>query len=138
MRESPIGSAPGRLGLVELIGQLGEELVRLVHQEVALAKQELRESLRLTMSGAILIAVGALLALLAVIMLLVLVVELVAAHALAAGVLALVLGGAAAGLLLVGKTRLRVGPPERAFPQTMASLKEDVAWAKQRLKRNGK
>jgi hypothetical protein len=129
---------PGRLGVIELIGQLGEELLRLVHQEIALAKQELRESLRLTMSGAILIAVGALLALLAVIMLLVLLVELVAAHALAAGVLALVFGGTAAGLVLVGKARLRVGPPERALPQTMASLKEDVAWAKQQLKRNEK
>lgn len=135
MQGSPIG---GRLGVIELIGQLGEDLMRLAHQEIALAKQELRESLRLTISGAILIAVGALLALLAVIMLLVVVVQLVAAHALAAGVLALVFGGAAVGLLLVGKARLRVGPPERALPQTMASLKEDMAWAKQRLKRNGK
>jgi uncharacterized membrane protein YqjE len=138
MQVPPIGKVPRRLGVVELIGQLGEDLMRLVHQEIALAKQELRESLRLTVSGAILIAAGALLALLAVIMLLVLVVQLVAAHALAAGVLALVLGGAAAALVLVGKARLRVGPPARTLPQTMASLKEDVAWAKQQLKRNEK
>jgi uncharacterized membrane protein YqjE len=138
MRQSPIGRVPGRPGVVELIGHLGEDLTRLVHQEVALAKQEVRESLRLTVSGAILIAVGALLALLAVIMLLVLVVELVAAHALAAGVLALVLGGVAVALVLVGKARLRVGPPSRTLPHTMASLKEDVAWAKQQLKRNEK
>jgi len=35
---------------------------------------------------------------------------------------------------LIGKGMLKIGPP----PKTMTTLKEDAAWAKQVLKRNGK
>jgi len=127
-----------RPSTLELARQLGDGILRLVYQEIALAKQEFKEALALTRLGAMLLAAGALCALLALIMLLVFLVVLIPAHALAAGILTVAFAGLAGVLVLLGKSRLRVGPPERAMPNTIASLKEDVEWAKQRLKRDEK
>ncbi len=125
-----------RASVLELARELGDGVLRLVQQEIALAKQEFKEALDLTRLGAMLLAAGGLCALLALIMLLVLLVVLIPWHALTAGILTVVLAGLAGALLLLGKSRLRVGPPERAMPNTIASLKEDMEWAKRQLKRD--
>jgi uncharacterized membrane protein YqjE len=137
-QDHPIADHGPPTGALTLIGRLAEDALRLVYQQVALARQEVREMIALTRTAAMLLAASALCALLALIMLLVLVVLVVPAHALAAATLVVVLVALATVLALMGKARLRVGPPERALPHTVASLKEDLEWVKQQLKRNGK
>jgi uncharacterized membrane protein YqjE len=102
----------GGRGLIDLARLAVEDTVRLVQQEIQLAKIELKEMLQSNLKAAVFIP----------------------AHALVAGietalflVLAVILG-------LIGKRMLKIGPP----PKTMTTLKEDAEWAKQVLKRNGK
>src|SRR5437879_11284451 len=123
-----------RHGLIDLARLAGEDTVRLVQQEIQLAKIELKEMLRSNIKAAVFLGIAAFCGLLFFIMLLVTIALIIPAHALVAGietllflVLALILG-------LVGKSRLLIGPP----PKTMTTLKEDAEWAKQVLKRNGK
>ena len=123
-----------RHGLIDLARVAVEDTVRLVQQEIQLAKIELKEMLRSNIKAAVFLGIAALCGLLFFIMLLVTIALIIPAHALVAGietvlflVLALILG-------LVGKSRLLIGPP----PKTMTTLKEDAEWAKQVLKRNGK
>ena len=99
-----------RHGLIDLARVAVEDTVRLVQQEIQLAKIELKEMLRSNIKAAVFLGIAALCGLLFFILL-----------------LALILG-------LVGKSRLLIGPP----PKTMTTLKEDAEWAKQVLKRNGK
>jgi uncharacterized membrane protein YqjE len=145
MDSAPRASAPdaarsaatngdGRRGLIELARVAVEDTVRLVQQEIQLAKIELKEMLRSNVQAAIFLGVAGLCGLLFLVMLLVTIALLISPHALVAGietavflVLAIVLG-------LVGKSMLKVGPP----PKTMTTLKEDAEWARQVLKRNGK
>ena len=124
----------GRHGLIDLARVAVEDTVRLVQQEIQLAKIELKEMLRSNIKAAVFLGIAAFCGLLFFIMLLVTIALIIPAHALVAGietvlflVLALILG-------LVGKSRLLIGPP----PKTMTTLKEDAEWAKQVLKRNGK
>ena len=123
-----------RHGLIDLARVAVEDTVRLVQQEIQLAKIELKEMLRSNIKAAVFLGIAALCGLLFFIMLLVTIALIIPAHALVAGietvlflVLALILG-------LVGKSMLLIGPP----PKTMTTLKEDAEWAKQVLKRNGK
>ena len=123
-----------RHGLIDLARVAVEDTVRLVQQEIQLAKIELREMLRSNIKAAVFLGIAAFCGLLFFIMLLVTIALIIPAHALVAGietvlflVLALILG-------LVGKSMLLIGPP----PKTMTTLKEDAEWAKQVLKRNGK
>ena len=123
-----------RRGLIDLARLAVEDTVRLVQQEIQLAKIELKEMLLSNVKAAVFLGVAAFCGLLFFIMLLVTIALIIPAHALVAGiemvlflVLAVILG-------LVGKSMLKIGPP----PKTMTTLKEDAEWAKQVLKRNGK
>src|SRR6266851_205649 len=124
----------GRRGLIDLARVAVEDTVRLVQQEIQLAKIEVQEMLASNLKAAVFLGVAAFCGLLFFIMLLVLIALIIPAHALVAGietalflVLAVILG-------LIGKSMLKIGPP----PKTMTTLKEDAEWAKQVLKRNGK
>ncbi len=124
----------GRRGLIDLARLAVEDTVRLVQQEIQLAKIELKEMLLSNLKAAVFLGIAAFCGLLFFIMLLVFIALLIPAHALVAGietalflVLAVVLG-------LFGRGMLKIGPP----PKTMTTLKEDAEWAKQVLKRNGK
>ena len=123
-----------RHGLIDLARVAVEDTVRLVQQEIQLAKIELKEMLRSNIKAVVFLGIAALCGLLFFILLLVTIALIIPAHALVAGietglflVLAVILG-------LVGKRMLQIGPP----PKTMTTLKEDAEWAKQVLKRNGK
>jgi uncharacterized membrane protein YqjE len=135
---SPESGANGRRGLVDLTVLAVEDILRLVQQEIQLAKLELKEMLVSSAWGGALLAAAGLFALLFLIFLFVtlaLVFPLPPSpHALAAGIETGVFLVLAAVLGLIGKSRLRIGTP----PKTMTSLKEDAEWAKNLLKRNGK
>jgi uncharacterized membrane protein YqjE len=135
---APESGANGRRGLVDLTVLAVEDILRLVQQEIQLAKLELKEMLVSSAWGVALLAAAGLFALLFLIFLFVtlaLVFPLPASpHALAAGIETGVFLVLAAALGLIGKSRLRIGAP----PKTMTSLKEDAEWAKNLLKRNGK
>jgi uncharacterized membrane protein YqjE len=140
MDSSPRASAPetanvdGRRGLIELARVAVEDTVRLVQQEIQLAKVELQEMLRSNIRAAIFLGVAALCGLLFLVMLLVTVALLIPPHALAAGIETIIFLLLLIILALVGKANLKIGAP----PKTMTTLKEDAEWAKQVLKRNGK
>src|SRR2546425_8835404 len=124
----------GRRGLIDLARVAVEDTVRLVQQEIQLAKIEIKEMLVSNLKAAVFLGIAALCGLLFFIMLLVTIALVIPAHALVAGietalflVLAVILG-------LMGKGMLKIGAP----PKTMTTLKEDAEWAKTVLKRNGK
>lgn len=130
--------ANGRSGLADLAMLAVEDVLRLVQQEIQLAKLELKEMLVSSAWGGALLAAAGLFALLFLVFLFVtlaLVFPLPPSpHALVAGIEAGVFLLLAAVLGLIGKSRLRIGAP----PKTLTSLKEDAEWAKSLLKRNGK
>ena len=143
MDSSPRASAPestrainanGRRGVIELARVAMEDTIRLVQQEIQLAKIEVKEMLQTNIKAAIFLGGAALCALLFLIMLLVTIALVIPAHALAAGIETVIFLVLTAVLALVGKSMLKIGPP----PKTMTTLKEDAEWAKQVLKRNGK
>jgi uncharacterized membrane protein YqjE len=123
-----------QLSVPELAQRLASTTQALVQAEIALAKQEAREDLRVTIRGAILIALGAGLLLFATICL------LVALTSATAALLNWPLWGAAllwvlifavigAICLVLGRQRIQTNPLSR----TRASLKEVEQWARQRL-----
>ena len=124
----------GRRGLIDLARVAVEDSVRLVQQEIQLAKIEIREMLSSNIKAAIFLGAAGLCALLFLVMLLVTIALWIPNHALAALVETVVFLVLAAILGLVGKNMLKLGAP----PKTMTTLKEDAEWAKQVLKRNGK
>jgi uncharacterized membrane protein YqjE len=124
----------GRRGLIDLARLAVEDVIKLVQQEIQLAKIELREMLRSNIKAAIFLSLAGFCGLLFFVMLLVTIALVIPAHALTAGietalflVLVILFG-------LIGKSMLKIGAP----PKTMTTLKEDAEWAKQVLKRNGK
>ena len=123
-----------RHGLIDLARVAVEDTVRLVQQEIQLAKIELKEMLQSNLKAAVFLGVAAFCGLLFFIMLLVTIALIIPAHALVAGIETVVFLLLAVILALVGKSMLKIGPP----PKTMTTLKEDAEWAKQVLKRNGK
>ena len=123
-----------RRGVIELARVAVEDTIRLVQQEVQLAKIEIQEMLRSNLRAAIFLGVAGVCGLLFFIMLLVFIALLIPAHALVAGIEAVVFLVLAVILGLSGKGMLKIGPP----PKTITTLKEDAEWAKQVLKRNGK
>ena len=127
-------NANGRRGLIDLARVAVEDTVRLVQQEIQLAKIEIREMLRSNIRAAVFLGAAALCGLLFIVMLLVTIALLIPAHALAAGIETLIFLLLLIILGLLGKSMLKIGPP----PKTMTTLKEDAEWAKQVLKRNGK
>ena len=124
----------GRHGLIDLARVAVEDTVRLVQQEIQLAKIEVREMLSTNIRGAAMLAAAGLSALLCVVMLLVALIEWIPNHVLAALIAALIFAIICLVLVFIGKGMLKIGPP----PKTMTTLKEDAEWAKQVLKRNGK
>lgn len=133
----------GRRGLVELARIAVEDTVRLVQQEIQLAKIEIQEMLRSNIQAAIFLGAAGLCAVLGLVMLLVFIplmfltgnhVWIFPVPAFVALVEVVVFLVGAALLGLIGKNKLKIGAP----PKTMTTLKEDAEWARQVLKRNGK
>ncbi len=123
-----------RHGLIDLARVAVEDTVRLVQQEIQLAKIEIKEMLRSNIKAAVFLGIAAVCGLLFFILLLVTIALIIPAHALVAGIETVLFLVLAVILGLVGKRMLQIGPP----PKTMTTLKEDAEWAKQVLKRNGK
>ena len=124
----------GRRGLIDLARLAVEDTVRLVQQEIQLAKIEIKEMLVSNLRAASFLAIAAFCGLLFFIMLLVTIALVIPAHALVAGIETAVFLVLAVILGLLGKANLKVGAP----PKTMTTLKEDAEWAKTVLKRNRK
>src|ERR1700682_2349554 len=124
----------GRLGLIDLPRGAVEDTVRLVQQEIQLAKIELKEMLASNLKAAVFLGIAAFCALLFFIMLLVTIALIIPAHELVAGIETVVFLILAAILGLIGNNMMEIGAP----PKTMTTLKEDAEWARQVLKRNGK
>jgi uncharacterized membrane protein YqjE len=124
----------GRRGLIDLARTAVEDTVLLVQQEIQLAKIETLEMLRSNLIAAVLLGIAAFCGLVFFLMLLVTIAFIIPAHALVAGIETVLFLVLAVVLALIGKSRLKIGPP----PKTMTTLKEDAAWARQVLKRNGK
>jgi len=124
----------GRRGLIDLARVAVEDTVRLVQQEIQLAKIEIKEMLASNLKAAVFLGIAAFCGLLFFIMLLVTIALLIPAHALVAGIETVLFLILAVILGLIGKGMLKIGAP----PKTMTTLKEDAEWAKTVLKRNGK
>lgn len=119
----------------ELASEVVQDVQRLINLELMLARQELKE---LAITNAIAVAcmaVAAILAILAVFVgLPVLVVVAVPSHWQAALVWTIAYLVVAGGLLMLGRSRLRLRLPTK----TLDSLKENKEWAIHQLKSNGK
>jgi hypothetical protein len=134
MTQSDPGRRPGIFALVRRLVSGGVQLARL---EVVHARQEVGQMLGELKGAGILLAIAAGLVLLALIALVDFIIFGVAALlgflpmwlvALLVALLLLVI----AGLLgWIGVRRIKIGPPE----ETIASVKEDIAWAKRLLRR---
>jgi len=124
----------GRRGLIDLARLAVEDTMRLVQQEIQLAKIEIKEMLQSNIKAAVFLGIAAFCGLVFFLMLLVTIALVIPAHALVAGIETLLFLVLAVILGLLGKSMLQIGPP----PKTMTTLKEDAEWAKQVLKRNGK
>jgi uncharacterized membrane protein YqjE len=126
--------ANGSRGMIDLARTAVEDTIRLVQQEIRLAKLEVREMLAANIRGAIMLALAGLSALLFLVSGLVWLALVLPAHALVAGIEALAFLVIAALLGFFGVRSLKIGPP----PKTMTTLKEDAEWARHLLKRSGK
>ncbi|HEV2013362.1 MAG TPA: phage holin family protein [Candidatus Dormibacteraeota bacterium] len=127
-------NANGRRGLIDLARVAMEDTIRLVQQEIQLAKIEIKEMLLSNLKAAAFLGIAAFCGLLFFIMLLVTIALVIPSHALVAGIETVLFLILAVILALAGKRMLKIGPP----PKTMTTLKEDAEWARQVLKRNGK
>jgi uncharacterized membrane protein YqjE len=123
-----------RRGVIDLARLAVEDTIRLVQQEIQLAKIELKEMLLSNIKAAIFLALAAVCGLFFLVMLLVTIALLIPAHALVAGIETAVFLVLLVVFALIGKSLLKIGPPQK----TMTTLKEDAEWARQVLKRNGK
>jgi uncharacterized membrane protein YqjE len=127
---------PRRESILGLTRQLLGGIVQLVRLEVTHGRQELGEMLTETRGGLILIGIAAGLIFAALISLVTFIILAIAALSglpgwLVALLVFIVLAAVAALLGYQGVRRIRIGPPE----ETIASVKEDVAWARRLLKR---
>ena len=144
---STASNGNGRRGVIELARMAVEDTVRLVQQEIQLAKIEIQETLRSNIKAAIFLGAGGLCALLLLVSLLVFIplmfltgnhVWVFPVPAFVALVEAIVFLILAAILIFSGISSLKIGGPPKLVPKTMTTLKEDAEWARQVLKRNGK
>jgi uncharacterized membrane protein YqjE len=127
---------PRRESILGLVRHLLGGVVQLVRLEVTHGRQELGAMLAETRGGLILIGIAAGLLVAALISLVTFVILAIAALSslpgwLVALLVFIVLSAVAALLGYRGVRRIRIGPPE----ETIASVKEDVAWAKRLLRR---
>ncbi len=127
-------STDGQRGLLDLTRTAIEDLVRLIQQEIQLAKVEVREMLTSSVKGGAMLAAAGVCGLIFLLLALVTIALVFPPHALIAGIETALFLVAAIVLGLVGKSRLKIGPPK----ETLTSLKEDAEWARQLLKRNAK
>jgi uncharacterized membrane protein YqjE len=139
--QGPAGSARatatnqnGHHGMIDLARVAVEDTIKLVQQEIQLAKIEIAEMLKSNLKAAIFLVGAATCGLLFFIFLLVFAAFIIPAHALVAGIETAVFLVLTILFGLVGKSFLKIGPPTK----TITTLKEDAEWAKQVLKRNGK
>ena len=130
----PTGQRESLFGLAkELVGGS----IRLARLEVQHGRQEVGEMLRETRGGVIRLAIAAAVGLLTLIAFVSFIVLGIAALTglpdwLIALIVVLVFAAVAAFLAWQGIKKIRVGPPEK----TIASVKEDIAWAKRLLRRD--
>jgi uncharacterized membrane protein YqjE len=126
-----------RPSILALARQLVGGIVQLAKLELTHGRQEIGEMIGETRSGLILIGIAVAFVFVAIITLVVTVILATAAllsflPAWLVALIYLVVFLAIAGLLAWrGIRRIRIGPPE----QTIASVKEDIAWAKRLLRR---
>jgi hypothetical protein len=122
----------------ELVKELSREVSELVRQEVALAKAEMAQKGRQAGVGAGMLSGAAVLGLAAVggsMAFFILVLDAWMPAWLAALIVTVVYGAAAAVLGLRGKERIQEATPP-APERTIESVKEDVQWAKTRATSN--
>jgi len=128
------GSAPQDQSVADLVKQLTEQTKTLARQEIELAKAELAEKGKKAGLGAGMFGAAGLLGFFAFAVLtacVVLALGTAVAPWLAALIVAAVYGAIAGGLALTGKKEFQEATP--VVPeQTVETVKEDVAWTKQR------
>ena len=123
------------MSLAELGRRLIDTSSELVSGQIALAKQELREDIRLNIRAIIFFAVGGVLLLFAIICLLVALVHatslLLGDRIWLAGLIWFVIFAAVGGAVIyfLGKRNLRVPP----LKQSRTLVQEELEWARQRL-----
>jgi cytochrome c biogenesis protein CcdA len=127
---------PHEQSMVELIRSIAADTGSLVKKEVELARQEVTEAVTARIKGVAAMAAAGVLGLVALVFLatagawaLALVMPNWAAWLIVGAVFLLL----AAGAVLFGKARMR--SPSFSPEETKRTVKEDVAWAKQQLKR---
>jgi uncharacterized membrane protein YqjE len=123
--------------VTELVKRLADQTSTLVRQEIELAKAELSEKGKVAGSGAAMLGAAALVGLLALGALTACLIALLATAVdhvwLAALIVAVVYAAIALPLALRGRDRIRAATPP-APEETIESVKEDVAWAKNRAR----
>lgn len=132
--EHQIDVREGNASLGELFSRLTADLSKLVRDEVELAKVEINQTVQSAKTAGISIGAAGLLGLMAFVLL-----SFAAAWGVAelvpTGVAFLIVGGTyglvALALLALGRQRLKTAKP--VPEQTVETLKEDVAWAKQQM-----
>ena len=123
----------------DLVKELSREVSQLVHEEIALAKAEMRQKGKTAGVGAGMLSGATVLALAAVggsMAFLILVLDTSMPAWLAALIVTAAYAAAAAVLGLLGKNRIAEAAPP-APEQTIESVKEDVQWAKTHAKSSG-
>lgn len=118
-------------GLGEIVGEITSDLSDLFRQEVELAKTELKQEATRAGKGAGMLAAAGFAAFMLVLFLsitLMWLLDNVIVLELAALVVALLWGAAAAVLTVVGRKKLKQANPQ--LPQTQQTLKEDAQWAR--------
>jgi hypothetical protein len=127
--------ATGERSIGEILQDVLRNLQEIVRSEVRLAKTEAREELIKAKAAALFVAVGALCSIFTVFFFLLAAVyalTLVVPNWAAAVIVAVVVMAAAAVTLVAGLKQVRRVHP--APEKTVETIKENVAWAKQRVK----
>ncbi len=118
-------------GIGGLVSDLGAGGRRLVELEIQLLKQELTELAKRNAIAVGMLAGAALSALLFFIFLLVFLVEVLpVSHWITALVITAIFLAAAILLAVVGRSRIKISPPE----ESLKSIKADVEWVKQQIR----
>ena len=129
-----------RQTVADLVRRIVNGVQEIIDRQIQLAKQEVKENLiQLAKASGLLIAGAVLLFLTAIFLLITTIMALEAAFPrhggwISALVITLILGIVGAILALRGKKQVMIKP----VPLTRETLKEDLAWAKRPLIRNGK
>ncbi len=132
-----MATEPERESMIGLARSVVRGLVQLARLEATRGRQEIGQMVSESLSGVIRIAIAVGLVILALVALVVFLILGLAALTglpgwLSALLVAVVLTFFAVILAWLGIRRIRIGPPE----ETIASVKEDVAWAKRLLRRD--